>query len=336
MSIEGIRDSEDLEFQKQAIQKLARSSWGLLDSIATDSSSITRDSLPVGYGQIYINGSDRKVFYNINNSITFVKLKKDGDADELAAPDGSTLGDVLSYDGSNYARKPIGAANQVFRVSSGEGAWTGATLSEAFTSNGTFTAPDGVNSVWVSAVGGGGGGGGGSSGAGGGGGSSAYSYRTIYKVTAGLNYTITVGAAGTAGENDADGGNGAQTIFNGPAGTITCAPGSGGKSGANGSTGGAAGAAGSGSDLDGADGDAGGAGGGILYPNIIGGAGGDGVANDGGGGGGSIFGAGGAGGIHPGTNPGAGSYGAGGGGALFLAGRDGAAGGAGYVLVEWS
>src|SRR5438874_1005904 len=71
----------------------------------------------------------------------------------------------------------------------------------SFTANGTWTAPAGLTSITVECWGGGGGGGGGGTvnlAAGGGGGGGGYA-RSVVTVVPGNTYTVTVGAAGTAG-----------------------------------------------------------------------------------------------------------------------------------------
>jgi len=102
--------------------------------------------------------------------------------------------------------------------------------SQKFTENGTFTIPNNVTLIWVTAMGAGGGGGGGSGGAassyggggGGGGGSGEMKYRIPINVISSqvLNVTIGVGGKGGAGGTNGsssgagyDGGNGANTIF---------------------------------------------------------------------------------------------------------------------------
>jgi hypothetical protein len=81
----------------------------------------------------------------------------------------------------------------------------------------TFTAPAGVNWVFVRAWGGGGGGGGASatSSTAAGGGGAGYAHGFV-PVTPGNNYTVVVGAAGIAGSAPGvSGGNGGNTTFNG-------------------------------------------------------------------------------------------------------------------------
>lgn len=115
-----------------------------------------------------------------------------------------------------------------------------------FYSNGAFTVPSGVTTVYVTAIGGGGGGGygGGTSddgngGGGGGGGNGSYVVQKAYTVTAGSSITITVGKGGAAGVS------GTSTVVGN---LVTLSGGSNGSSGLSGSSnngyGGAGGAGG--------------------------------------------------------------------------------------------
>lgn len=101
----------------------------------------------------------------------------------------------------------------------------GLTGMQVFTTNGTFTVPDGVTAVRVICVGGGGGAGGGAaaeySGSGGGGG---YSEKIVTGLTPGDTVTVTVGAGGTAGTSTTNGGTGGTSSF----GSHVTAPGGGG------------------------------------------------------------------------------------------------------------
>lgn len=79
--------------------------------------------------------------------------------------------------------------------------------SQTFNSSGTFTAPAGINNVWISMIGGG------APGAYNpnqnpvsGGGSGAYVIKLPVAVTAGSAYTVTIGAGGGAGSNNTTGG----------------------------------------------------------------------------------------------------------------------------------
>lgn len=173
-----------------------------------------------------------------------------------------------------------------------------------YTSNGTWTAPAGVTTIWLSGTGGGGGGGtpGGAAGAGGGGGAEC-DVAVELTVVPGTAYAVTIGSGGAAANA------GTATSF-GALRTLA-----GGAAGNDGGTGGAAGGAG---------GSAGGNG-----------AGQSGVDNyRGGEGGGTIWGAGGHGGEFPTTTGTVGSgYGSGGGGGAISSA--GGAGRAGFLLIEW-
>ena len=91
------------------------------------------------------------------------------------------------------------------------GTWplVSATIISTFTSSGTWTAPSGVTEVEYLVVAGGGGGGGDG---GGGGGAGGFRTGTGFSVTAGTDYTITVGAGGT-GTTTADPMAGSNSVF---------------------------------------------------------------------------------------------------------------------------
>lgn len=189
--------------------------------------------------------------------------------------------------------------------------------SQLFTGSGTFTAPTGVTTVYLTMVGGGGGGGGsasaGNNGGSGGGGSEAI-INYPYTVTPTSEYAVAVGAAGTAGAANGNGGAGGNSSFDS---TITATGGGAGLfQGSAGAGGGVA--------LDAVTTTAGGS------TGIRGGNGASYSSGTGGAGGASIYGTGGAGGAA------ATGYGSGGGGAT--AGGAGVAGGAGtigFVLVQY-
>jgi len=79
-----------------------------------------------------------------------------------------------------------------------------------FTSSGTFTAPPGVTTVYLTMCGGGGGGGGGTynAGAGGGGASGNTIVNYPYTVIPGGEYTVTIGEGGSGGEGGFTAGEG--------------------------------------------------------------------------------------------------------------------------------
>ena len=175
---------------------------------------------------------------------------------------------------------------------------TGIAKSQLFTSSGTFTAPAGVTTVFVTMCGAGGGGGGGADndGGGGGGGGGAYIKKALCPVTPTSGYAVTCGTAGTAGLAHSGGGDGGNSTFVSNAATITCNGGKGGKSGSTEPPTGGAGGAASGGVGGGHSGSTGGVAG---YPlTIVGSVGGEGGMDneEGGGGGGASLGSGGAGG----------------------------------------
>jgi hypothetical protein len=205
--------------------------------------------------------------------------------------------------------------------------------SQLFISSGSFTAPAGVDEIFITMCGGGGGGGGsqgnpGGDRAGGGGGGGACLNRFRYAVTPGAQYTATVGTGGAAGQpgpGDHNGGDGSNSSF----GNLSVA---GGSKGLGFSQAGGIGGAGTinyslnASEVNGG-----------IAGQIAGGKGADGRSNIGGGGGASYFSNGGRGG----TNAQAGTAGTsgsgGGGGGCGGTGNDwpGGKGGDGFILVEW-
>lgn len=88
---------------------------------------------------------------------------------------------------------------------------------QVFTSNGTFTVPSGVTSIWVEVQGGGGGGSAGTSGlplTGAGGGAGGYAARLITGLTPGAQISVTIGDGGAAGSSlGASGSTGGTTSF---------------------------------------------------------------------------------------------------------------------------
>lgn len=196
-----------------------------------------------------------------------------------------------------------------------------------FVTDGTFTVPEGVTKIKVTAVGGGGGGGLADASAGGGGGGACI--IAIYTVTPGAEISITVGKGGV-GAPDAEGWTGADGTAT-VVGTLVTAPGGGGggswgEGGISGGTGG-----GKGATMDGNTGDGDGKGE-------------DGAIGIGGtsdfsgswpaGGGGGSYGDGGDGKCN--GNGENGGYGAGGGGASDIAtGTKAGNGGDGIVIIEW-
>lgn len=215
---------------------------------------------------------------------------------------------------------------------------------QTFTSSGTFVAPAGVTMVYLTMCGGGGGGGGkGNSAFGGSGGGASETFnRKAYPVVAGNSYTVTIGAAGSAGTGANPRASGTQptaggnTIFNdGETDSTPELVATGGSAGQT-DVGSGATTGGSGASAYGVNGgDDGGNGGGY---SIAGGDGGDATGTGAGGaGGGSMLGIGGDGGSDDNGSVGRG-YGSGGGGAghsTANALRDGAAGTPGICIVEY-
>jgi|GEM_PF-3800009 len=209
-----------------------------------------------------------------------------------------------------------------------------------YTSTGTFTVPNGINSVFVQAWGGGAGGGEGPSGnAGSGGGGGAFASGNA-SVSFGVNPTVTVGTGGAAGDDDDNGAVGLPSSL----GTAVVAAGgsvdnAGGIS-AGGTIAGSTGltriAGGNGGAGDASGGDGGGGGGssgstGTVADGVsslgttTGGAGGNGTDGDGGKGGDASA-----------TNAVAGTYPGGGGGGRGDNGGTGAVGAPGLVIVSFS
>ena len=238
-------------------------------------------------------------------------------------------GSVLIYNSGNVGIGTFsqGASGQ-FLESQGVGVipiWGVPSHVQIFTISGTFTAPAGVYSVWVTLQGAGGSGGAntdsGKSGGGGGGG--ALVINAYYPVTPASNYSVTIGAGGTSVTADSNGVNGGSTIFNGQ---ITAPGGAGASGGTGGINGGSGGSAPSTPNMS-ASGTSPGAQGYDIGRVVSGGSG----SNNGGtgisgAGGASVFGNGGS----P-NNAGAG-YGAGGGGA---SGGSSGVGYQGVALIQW-
>lgn len=216
-----------------------------------------------------------------------------------------------------------------------------------FTSNGTFTVPDGVTEIFVDAIGGGGGGGGkgdidssgsryGNGGGGGGGGGGRYVNKKRFEVLGGQSIDITIGTGGEGGRQLNNGVNGTATIVGS---LVTASGGNGGNKGKDSSAGGYGGVGGSGGASGGSGGSASSTSGGKSGNGSKGsdctlggkgGAGGTGTtgsyySNGAGGGGGGGFGNGGAGSADYGKD---GGIGAGGGG-----GYAGGKGGNGIVII---
>lgn len=107
---------------------------------------------------------------------------------------------------------------------------------EVFLSNGSWTAPAGITTAYISGAGGGGGGAKRASAGAGGGGGGGTVINYPYTVTPGNSYNIVIGAGGTGATSNANGGNGSDTTFDGSSGVV--AKGGQGGQGGNGGIGG--------------------------------------------------------------------------------------------------
>lgn len=213
--------------------------------------------------------------------------------------------------------------------------------SQTFTSNGNFTVPAGVTTIFVSGSGGGGGGGGGNTttGAGGGGEGAPYYSRIPITVSPAAVLPVVIGGGGSAG---AGSGGGPTSGGNGGDSTISGLTFRGGVGGINGASTGLGGVSKGGNPSHGAGGGDGGTGGsngqaGGSSMLAAGGSGGA-SAGSGGGGGGASSGAGGGGGSGGPGNSGS-NYGGGGGGSAGGGGGASAAGGVGatgIIIVYWN
>jgi hypothetical protein len=211
---------------------------------------------------------------------------------------------------------------------------------QKFTSNGSFTVPSGVTTIYVSGCGGGGGGGGGGrkpttsefGGGGGGGGAGQHTIKQQLTVTPGESIAITIGGAGSGGvTNSGASGNIGTSGGNTVVGAYITLTGGTGGTGGGGGVGEAGGSGGAGYPAGsyGTDGTAG------TGSSAQGsGNGGSGASSPFGGGGGAprSTSAGSAGGIVGGN---AGGYGGGGGGGSTGTGGTGGNGSAGIVIIEW-
>jgi hypothetical protein len=208
-----------------------------------------------------------------------------------------------------------------------------------FTSNDTWTCPNGVTAAHVIVVGAGGGGGGGTFNRGGGGGGGGEVHIRELIVSPGTTYTVTIGAAGTGGASGVAGGDGGDTSFS-PLITATGGGGGGSSSGSANGVGGNGAPSNLTANGGTASGGAGGAGAVGPFGNFGSGGGGGSNVLGGGGIGGSIGGSGFA--VATGNYAGSGaadldylgsSYGGGGdGGSGVAAGKDGTGG---LCIITW-
>lgn len=196
-----------------------------------------------GAERVKVNASGNFV---VNNSIelgnaTDTTLSRAGagilavEGRHVPSPASQAQGDILFHNGTTWARLPAGTAGQVL-VTNGAAAnpsWSsaasGGSLIRAprfLTSGTSYTTPAGCTKIFVEAVGGGSSGvgyGGGGTGGGSGGGAGGYAAR-FFTVTPSTAYSYTIGAGGTGGTAQNNGGN---TTFTVGATTITASGGSG-------------------------------------------------------------------------------------------------------------
>ena len=87
--------------------------------------------------------------------------------------------------------------------------------SQTFNSSGTFTVPEGINTLYILGAGGGGGGAGGNGGGteAGGGGAGAVPQWHVMQVSAGQSWTVTIGGGGSGGGVNNDGNPGGNSSF---------------------------------------------------------------------------------------------------------------------------
>jgi len=85
-----------------------------MPKVSTDSSTITTNTLPTNYGQFYEDTNGKYVFFNINGSITSMKLGSDITATALNISN-QTAGDTLYYNGSSWFRLAKGTSSQYLK-----------------------------------------------------------------------------------------------------------------------------------------------------------------------------------------------------------------------------
>jgi len=73
--LQGVQPQETSNPQLNSLLKqIGRNAWGLLPEVATDSTTISRNTLPHMYAQLYQNGDRTLMFFNVNNSITSIDV----------------------------------------------------------------------------------------------------------------------------------------------------------------------------------------------------------------------------------------------------------------------
>jgi hypothetical protein len=235
------------------------------------------------------------------------------EGNQVPSPGSVAQGDVLYYNGTNWARLAAGTANEVLTTngSSANPSWTPAPSSASVTAytsgSGNWTIPAGKTVAFVRAWGGGGSGGKSTStseaGAGGGGGACIERFYLLSSLgSSGSNVSYSVAAGGASVSSSISGNPGGNTTFSSGATLITAYGGGAGAKGSGAFGGAGGGAFGSGSALGGGDGGSGsladtngkngaypsgggGGGGARVAPGVNSGSGGSSVSGGGGGGG---------------------------------------------------
>jgi hypothetical protein len=223
----------------------------VLPGTLTADIALTLPDSPV-IGQEYtIFGSGADYTVTVQTDVTsgspYIGLPDGSSVYSWVIPAGAVLSGIICiWDGGDWRSRTFGATVVSDATANNEAVALGQLFignrKAVFTSNGTYTVPDAVTTIWVSGAGGGGGGGGGNSlsssaqGAGGGGGYAGNSVlKTPLSVTPGESLTVTIGAGGAGGAGTsslANAGNGsaggATTIVNGSSTLLSLSGGGGG------------------------------------------------------------------------------------------------------------